>query len=253
VAPHIDLARGEDGYAAAYRWLAARAPADLYVVFGTGHAGPAAPLLTGLAMDWETPLGVVRTDRDVVAAVHATLGPADPRDTLLHRDEHSLEFQMLMLRHVLGERPFAVAGFLCGQLPSSDGDPGGEEYVSALIGAFRSAVAGRRVCFVAGADLAHVGPFFGDPDAVDAATLARIGADDRARLDHVVAGVPGGFHRAVEGDGNPDRICGTAPIFLVGLLAGGTAELLHYGQARADDGSQVVTFASLGFDGPAPS
>ncbi|MCA8977888.1 MAG: MEMO1 family protein [Planctomycetes bacterium] len=50
IAPHIDLARGAAGYGAAYGQLLASAPADLYVVFGTGHAGPSAPV-TGLPLD----------------------------------------------------------------------------------------------------------------------------------------------------------------------------------------------------------
>lgn len=246
VAPHIDLRRGVLGYRAAYEWLGRGEPAELYVVFGTGHKGPSAPL-TGLRLDWETPLGPVETDRGFVDQVHAALGPPDPRDVLLHRDEHSLEFQMLMLRHVLGEQPFRVAGFLCGHLPSGDGDPSQEEYVAAIRRAFEAAAAGRRVCYVAGADLAHVGPFFGDDRVVTGTRLAQLEGDDRARLAHLVLGAPGAFHHAVEADANADRVCGTTPMFLTALLAGGRAELLHYGQARAEDGEQVVTFASLGY------
>lgn len=250
IAPHIDVQRGEAGYAAAYGYLARCAPADLYVVFGTGHKGPSAPV-TGLALDWDTPLGRVPTDRGFVARVHAALGPAAPRDAFLHRDEHSLEFQMLMLRHVLGDRPFAVAGFLCGQLPTETGDPTAEPYLAPLLDAFTAAAraSGQRVCYVAGADLAHLGPFFGDAEPVTPALLERLARDDRARLAHLVDGAAGAFHGAVEGCGNPDRLCGTTPMFLTAMLAGGRAELLHYGQADARDGSQVVTFCSMAFAG----
>lgn len=244
IAPHIDLLRGEAGYRAAYGALAQHQPADLYVVFGTGHHGPSAPV-TGLALDWETPLGRVATDREFVARVHQALGPPAPRDVFLHRDEHSLEFQMLMLRWVLGDAPFQVAGFLCGQLPSSDGDPLEEPYLAPLLDAFRAAARGKRVCYVAGADLAHVGPHFGDEAAIDQATLTRLERDDQARLATLRERGPGPFHRTVEATGNPDRWCGTVPMFLTAALAGGSAELLHYGQAPAADGSQVVTFCSM--------
>ena len=43
IAPHIDLQRGAAGYGAAYHHLLAAEAADLYVVFGTGHADPAPP------------------------------------------------------------------------------------------------------------------------------------------------------------------------------------------------------------------
>lgn len=248
VAPHIDLHRGREGYARAYGHLAACEPADLYVVFGTGHQGPSAPV-TGLMLDWETPLGTVRTDRDVVAAVHRRIGEPNPEDVFLHAHEHSIEFQVLMLAHVLGEREFAVAGFLTGALPSTGGDPLQEPYLQRILEAFREATAGRRVCFVAGADLAHVGPYFGDEEPVSDATLARLERADRERLAALEAGRPGAFHIAVERDDNPDRICGASPMLLAAALAGGEARLLHYGQALAPDRSQVVTFCSMVLDG----
>ncbi|HLU38816.1 MAG TPA: AmmeMemoRadiSam system protein B [Planctomycetota bacterium] len=247
VAPHIDLQRGADGYRAAYSWLGAREPADLYVIFGTGHKGPAAPV-TGLLLDWDTPLGRVRSDLEFIERVHAHLGPIDPRDAFLHRDEHSIEFQVLMLAHLFGGRSFTVAGFLCGSLPSEDGDPGSEAWLQDLLAAFRTAAqeSGKRVCWIAGADLAHLGPWFGDPAPVDASLLSRLERDDRARLAHLGIPAPGAFHREVVCAGNPDRICGTTPMYLCAALADAPAELLHYGQAVAEDGSQVVSFCSLG-------
>lgn len=252
VAPHIDLQRGADGYRAAYTRLLAAPPADLYVVFGTGHAGPQAPV-TGLPLDWQTPLGTVTTDRAFVDAVHAVLGPPQPMDLLIHRDEHSLEFQMLFLQHLHerrgGGQPFRVAGFLCGALPSASGNPLDEAWVQRLLGAFRSAeqVSGQRVCYVAGADLAHIGPFFGDDAAVDDARLLQLATAERERLQWLEQGAPGAFHAAVDCAHNPDRVCSAPAITLCAALAGGAGELLHYGQARADDGSQTVSFCAMAF------
>ncbi len=248
IAPHIDLARGHAGYGAAYRALAAREPADLFVVLGTGHQGPSAPI-TGLLQDWVTPLGRLATDRDFVERVHQRLGQPAELDLFLHRGEHSIEFQALFLTHLFGTRDAGIAGFLCGALPSGVGDPDREGYVAAIVEAFADAAkaSGKRVCFVAGADLAHVGPEFGDPKPIDDARLAQLARDDRARLAALEAGRPGAFHRAVIGPGNPDRVCSATAIYLAARLAGGPAELLHYGQARAEDGSQAVTFCAAMF------
>lgn len=251
IAPHIDLQRGRAGYAAAYGALMEREPADLYVLFGTGHMGPSAPV-TGLPLDWQTPLGRVATDRAFVAAVHERLGQPQPLDLFLHRDEHALEFQVLLLQHVLeaqGPRPFAVAAFLCGSLPSASGDPGQEDYVQHLLTAFRDAAAAgkQRVCFVAGADLAHLGPFFGDQAPVDQPLLQRLDAAERQRLSHLQRGEPGRFHAAVVHDDNPDRVCSATSMYLAAALAGGDGQLLHYGQAASADGSQVVSFPALRF------
>jgi len=249
VAPHIDLARGRTGYAAAYARLRAAAPADLYVIFGTGHDGPSAPI-TGLPIDWQTPLGTAVTDRTFVAAVHAAIGPAAPENLLLHRGEHSLEFQVLWLQYVhecAGWPPPRVAGFLCGALPSADGDPSAEPWLQQTVQALRGAAGARRVAWIAGADLAHLGRLFGDDAAVDAELLQQLDARDRARLQRLAQGEPGPFHCAVEHGGNPDRVCSAPAIALCALLAGGRAELLHYGQAAASDGSQVVSFCAAAF------
>ncbi len=251
VAPHIDLSRGAAGYGAAYARLFAAPAADLYVVFGTGHAGPSSPV-TGLPLDWSTPLGVAPSARDLIAAVHETIGAPDPADLLMHRDEHSLEFQVLFLQHLhqlRGDPPPRIAGFLCGALPSRAGDPLGEPWCQDLLATFRSAevAASARVCYLAGADLAHIGPLFGDADAVDESRLTQLAAADRSHLACLERGEPGSFHRAITATGNPDRICSAPAMTLCSELAGGRGELLHYGQARADDGSQAVSFGAMAF------
>src|SRR5262249_12456349 len=68
VAPHIDFHRGGPVYAWAYRPLAERGDADLFVVFGTCHAGMAHPFAL-TRKDFDTPLGTVATDRDFVEAL----------------------------------------------------------------------------------------------------------------------------------------------------------------------------------------
>lgn len=256
VAPHIDLARGERGYAAAYGHLLTAEPADLYVIFGTGHAGPSAPV-TGLSLDWQTPLGIAATDRAFVEHVHRAIGPPSPGDLLIHRAEHSIEFQVLLLQHVheaLGIAPPRVAGFLCGALPSATGDPLTEDYCRDIVQSFRAAEAGfaGTVRYIAGADLAHIGPFFGDPAPVDDARLAQLETTERARLAQLTNGSPGPFHASVDGNGNPDRVCSAPAITLTAELAGGVGELLHYGQARAADDSQTVSFCAMTFAGPSP-
>ena len=257
IAPHIDLARGREGYAMAYSALAECEPADLYVVFGTGHQGPGAPV-TGLAMDWETPLGTLATDRDYVHTVHQHLGAQHRGDLLLHQREHSLEFQMLFLKHLLGDRPAQVAGFLTGHLPSNKARLEDEDYIRDLLAAFRDATAaatsrGQRVCYIAGADLAHIGPEFGDSELVGADRLRRLDSEEHQRLKHLEDGDPSAFHAAVEDGGNPDRVCGATPIFLTACLAGSSGRLLHYGQATAEAGLLSVSFCGMVFEEPAPA
>ena len=106
------------------------------------------------------------------------------------------------------------------------------------------AASGRRVAFIAGADLAHMGTRFGDPEPVSSAELDRIGREDRAMLTSVEAGDAAGFFESVRRDNDRRRICGLSPIYTLLRALGGTrGTLRRYGQWPDPEG--VVTFASL--------
>ena len=108
------------------------------------------------------------------------------------------------------------------------------------------AASGRRVAVIAGADLAHVGPRFGDPAPLSPGDLGRVGQEDRAMLSAVAAGDPRGFFEAIAADGDRRRICGFSPIYaLLRALGGTTGQVKHYGQWP--DPQAVVTYASVVF------
>ncbi|MCA8968391.1 MAG: AmmeMemoRadiSam system protein B [Planctomycetes bacterium] len=261
IAPHIDLTRGEAGYASAYGALAGDPePAEIVVVFGTGHRGPSS-LLVPTAKRFATPWGDVACDRDFLESVRSRLASNDPgsldaweSEEILHRDEHSLEFQVLFLRHVLRDRrpDFRIVPFLTGGPPATKSTRS-NAHVDAILETCRE-FGPSRVMFVAGADFAHIGPFFGDPARIDDASLERVRAADLSSLAAVCSGNDVDFLQGIEGDGNARRVCGTTPVWfvskLVSALGGEGGRTLHYGQAVADDRSQCVTFAALAFDRP---
>jgi len=109
------------------------------------------------------------------------------------------------------------------------------------------AVSRRRVVVVAGADLAHMGPRFGDPEPVSPHELQRIEREDREMLGAVEAGDARAFFDAVARDGDRRRICGYSPIYAtLRLLGRARGELRRYGQWPDPQG--VVTFASVTFE-----
>jgi len=237
VSPHIDYPRGARGYAHAARALAA-SDAELFVVFGTAHATPARAF-TLTRLDFGTPLGPVRTDRRAVDALVAALGEEQLlADELLHQDEHSVELQAVLLAHLVS-RPFTVLPVLCSSLAHVV-DPAA--LAAPFLAALARAVAGRKTCFVAGADLAHVGPMYGDPRPPWPAELVALAEEDLHTLDFVARGDAAGFHLdAVREDGRR-RLCGTAPIYAALRASGRAARLLHYEQWS--DGRDSVSFAA---------
>ena len=249
VAPHIDFHRGGPAYAWAYRDLAERGDADLFVIFGTCHAGMADPFAL-TRKDYDTPLGPARVDRDFVEALATRARQDCFASELAHRNEHSIEFQAVFLQYLYaGRRDVRVVPVLTSFVHEAlarrrrpEDDPRVRAFLDAL--AETAAASGRRVAYIAGADLAHMGPRFGDPHPVSPEELATIGREDRAMLEPVEAGDADGFFESVRRDNDRRRICGLSPIYaLLRALGGARGTLRRYGQWPDPEG--VVTFASL--------
>jgi AmmeMemoRadiSam system protein B len=228
-----------------------RSDADLYVVLGTCHAGMADPFAVTLK-PYDTPLGPVPVDREFYDALSRRAGQDLLASEPAHRAEHSIEFQAVMLQHIVGRRrPFAILPVLASYLHESllsGGDPEADPRVPRFVDALRETMAAssRRVCLVAGVDLAHVGPRFGDPKRNTATSLARVERDDRAMLESVVEVDARGFYGGVAADHDARRICGLSPIYtLLRLLPEARGRLLRYTQWPDPQGA--VTFCAVTF------
>ena len=255
VAPHIDLHRGGPAYAWAYRAVAEAEDVDCFVVLGTAHAGLDGQPFAATRKAYDTPFGPMPVDEEVLDAI-VRRSPIDLfAAELAHRAEHSIEFQAVCLRYVAAGRQRdrevrivpVLASFVHECLAGRQ-DPAEEPRVAGVLDALQAAMASvpRRYCVVAGADLAHMGPRFGDPAPVSKTELTRIEAEDRALLDRVAQGDPAGFLAEVRRDGDRRRTCGLSPLYAtLRLLPGATGRLLSYGQWPDPEG--VVTFASLAF------
>jgi AmmeMemoRadiSam system protein B len=252
IAPHIDYHRGGPAYAWAYRELAERCRADLFVIFGTCHAGMEHPFAL-TRKDYASPLGAAPVDRDFVDALAQRARQDCFASELAHRVEHSIELQAVFLRHLFADRPdvrivpvlasFAHEAMHRGRRPEDDTRV--PRFLDALA---ETIAAGRqRVALIAGADLAHVGPRFGDAEPVGPAELARIEREDVIMLESVEAGDPQAFFESVASDGDRRRICGYSPIYAVlRSLGSATGQVRRYGQWP--DPSGVVSFASVVFE-----
>lgn len=262
VAPHIDFHRGGPAYAWAYKGLAESEGADLYIILGTSHCGGEMPFIL-TAKDFETPLGVVETDRDFVERLHNECGVDFFTDEYLHRGEHSVEFQVLYLKYVAQkraeltgapERPFKIVPILVSsfhEMMMTKMLPEKDDLVSKFLPALRrlAETDGRQVCFVAGVDLAHVGKQFGDQETVDESFLAWVEAEDQKLVERLAAlDAPGFFHEIAK-DQDKRKICGFSPLYsLIHLLDGARGNHLHYGQAFTPETGSAVTFASMVFE-----
>jgi AmmeMemoRadiSam system protein B len=260
VSPHIDPHRGGPVFAWAYREVAARCDADRYVILGTAHNG-LNEWFSVSRKDFDTPLGVVPTDREFIdrLAEHLASSVAGGTmdlfaDELAHRSEHSIEFQVVFLQHVLGgRRPFKIVPVLVNsfhELLSDGQSPEDSPQIQAFVAGVRAAAAGHsgEVCYISAADFAHVGRRFGDPWLLDPRRLADQEEDDRKLLELVGRCDAPGFFAHVAAQLDRRRICGLAPTYtLLEIIQPNRGELLKYSQAVEEDGTACVSFASMAF------
>jgi AmmeMemoRadiSam system protein B len=258
VAPHIDPWRGATGYGHAYGALAAALPENVetFVLFGTSHAPMREPFaLCRKAFD--TPLGPMEADVESIDALAARAQGFDPyADQFNHKREHSLEFQVVFLRHMLGGRPARIVPILAGlgAQQSSGEDPAKDAQIAHFVDGVRALVEREpgKVVVVAGADLAHVGPRFGDARGFDEGERGELEKKDRASLERAAELEPGGFWEHVAADLEERRVCGLAPIWATLRSIAGTGakgRVLHYEQTVDDEDGSIVSHAAMGFYG----
>jgi len=251
ISPHIDFLRGGPVYGQVWATAApAVREADLIVILGTDHNGGEGEI-TLTRQDYETPWGIVPTDQEVVGQIAALAGEdAVFGGELRHRGEHSVEAALIWAHYLTRDRPCQVVPILCGSFESfihQNVSPAQSRSISATIEVLRETANKRRTIIVAAADLAHVGPAFGDLLPLDLAARASLEAQDRRLIDILGMADPGAFFEEIRGDGDQRRICGIPPIFIaLSVLSGLVGSPSGYSQCPAsEDGTSIVSICGM--------
>ena len=253
VAPHIDLVRGGPCYAWAYKEIGERCDADLFIILGTSHSESRNQFIL-TAKDFQTPFGIMPTDKDFVESLAAKYSADLFEDELIHKFEHSIEFQVVFLQYALrGKRNVKIVPILCSsfnEMIREDVVPSALPAISDFISLLRETVAqsGQSVCFVSSADLSHVGRRFGDQVRLSPGLLELIKSRDMDMLKYVEQLDAAGFFHSIQKDGDDRKICGLPSIFmLLSVIEASQGKILKYSQAPEQNTQSVVSFASLSF------
>jgi MEMO1 family protein len=254
IAPHLDYLRGSPGYGWAYRVLAAADRPTRVIVLGTNHFGrAAAPVAT--RKDFQTPLGLTRTDRVFIETLGNRLGVDLCEDEFDHQREHSVELQVIVLQHLLGADRFEIVPVLCsdpcgpnGTAPADGRGADLREFGEALGELARGD--GKPTLIVAGADLSHIGYRFGDEADLDEPFLGEVERKDRQALDALVTRGRDAFIEVLNSRDNSTRVCSAGCIYaLTTALPDARPELLGYHQTADRESGTGVTCAALAFWG----
>jgi AmmeMemoRadiSam system protein B len=251
IAPHIDIRAGGSCYSHAYKALAESDGADCFVILGTGHYG-VSNLFSILPMDFDTPLGRVQHDKEFVDALKSRLLDFDFVDVLPHRTEHSIEFQLVFLQHLLqSKKEFTFVPILCSfsyHFLAETRFRKQKKQIEEFAAALRATIAGfgKRVCLIGSVDFSHVGPRYGDHGNPDSAFLKRVEEADSELITAVERMNPEEFHQAVAAKEDSFRICGYSSIYtMLKAMGPGKGKLLDYASTEVDDKNSTVTFASM--------
>ncbi len=258
VAPNVEINQAGPIYAWAYKEVREAKTPDVFVILGTAR-GVIETLFACTDRDFETPLGLVRTDREFLRLFRAHGGEVFFQDELAHRKDHAIEFQAVFLQHVLGAaKPVTIVPVLCSfsHLHFSHPDLLAQgQRVGQFLEAFRKTLAafGKEVCFVVSGDLAHIGMRYGDLKPPTDFSFHKTMQADLAMLKHAENGDPDAFLQFIQNEDDARRIGLLPPLYtmlkLVGYPSGGAPKgsVLRYDRATVDQYNSTVTYAALAF------
>lgn len=251
IAPHIDLEVGRKVYGSAYRRLRGVSPKRI-VVMGTGHVLTEG-LVSVTAKDFETPLGLVRTDRDAVRRLERGAGEVLAPDDFAHRSEHSIEFQILFLRYLF-EESFVLLPLLFGSFHEVLGSharpsqiPGLSSFLQILGEIYAEAPS--ETLIVAGVDLSHIGPKFGHSSPASS-MIQNARVHDARLIEKICSGDVEGFWAETQNAGAAFNVCGFSAIAcLLEVLPGCEGHLLSYDFWEEESTQSAVSFGAVAFGG----
>jgi len=250
VAPHIDLSVGGRVYSRAYQTLKGSRPKTV-IILGTGHQ-MARDLFAVSDKDFETPLGVAECDRQRVEKLK-TAGPqVIAENDFAHRAEHSIEFQVLFLQHLLPKNSFKIVPILCGNLQMTLSEYSRRAYrekAGAFLEALKETLKHRReeALLVAGVDFSHIGPKFGH-EMPGQYLKGQSEVHDKALLNHLVSLDADSFWEESRKVKDQYNVCGFAALAcLLEVLPPCKGHLLGYEMWQEEATRSAVSYAAMAF------
>lgn len=249
--PHIDFFRCQETYKAGYQHLHSLAIESLgpltVVVLGISHAESSTPFVLTKA-HFETPIGLVETDREAVDALARDL-PFDPFEAEEnHLTEHSVELHTLLLKRLLGgRREFSIVPVLCYNFDAAieaHHSPTELPGVSEFIANLKDLVASKpNVHVLASVDLSHMGLEY-EGKRLTHEFLRELEIRDRESLAAVEGGLAEEFFATHLKDGGERNYCGTPAIYTILRLFPEKFTLHRYQQSTRPDLGSTVTVCS---------
>lgn len=218
IAPHAGYQFSGPAAAWAYKEIAESNLADVYIILGLSHSG--LPSCVSLE-DWETPLGIVKTDKDFQKVLMINSGLKQNEEA--HSQEHSIEVQLPFLQFANKDqlKQLRIAPIIISE------DKNYEEIAKAIVKTIEQTR--KKAIIIASSDFTHYGinyGFFPFKDNVK----EKMYELDKEAINHIKNLDAKEFLKYINNTGA--TICGKMPIAATiascKLLGAKKARLLHY-------------------------
>lgn len=242
IVPHIDIRIGARAYAEGYNRFKIPAGSRV-IIFGVGHYLDYPYSL--LTKDLATPFGIVRNDRGGLLYLTNSKKLELFPDHIVHKLEHSIEFQTLFLSYLKGEE-IVVLPFLIG---SSHILFQNKNLLEALVSGLLELI-DDKTYLILGIDFCHLGLRYGDPLPADEALLKEALNLDNTLLQLTFEGKSDLLETLIRKYEHM-KICGASSLYLLSLLVQkgsfkGRGEI-YYQEALPFGEASFVSVASAGF------
>jgi len=249
VAPTYELKQAGPIYAWAYKELQEAQQPSVYVIVGTAHAGLES-LFAVTDKDFETPLGIVSADRQIVDLLRSR-APEYFQEEIAHQTEHAIEYQLPFLQYaVTGGMGATIVPILSSFSADSLRDASVRDRVERFISSLRDilAASGKTYSIIAAGELAHLGMRYGDSAPPTDFSFHRCMQSDLEMLKFVEEMKPDEFAGYIQKENDRRRISGFSPIYtLLRLIQAEQGQVLRYDRGITDQYNSTATFASMSF------
>ncbi len=244
ILPHIDLNLGGKLYARGYSKASEYIRPQTWIILGTSHE----PLENCFALtfkDFETPLGVVSTDKSICEFIKNEVSFDILDGEFNHAYEHTIEFQTVFLKFCQPEAK--IVPIICSF--SEEDYRNRREIIEDVIKCLSAIVESHDVGIIASVDLAHIGIRYGDSFVPSRLDVQENLSADKEICEALVSLDLNKFERLLWRDHLRRRICGAGPLFVFGRVIpkDSQGELLELSYGFVDNQNSFVTFCTALF------
>lgn len=196
ISPHLDINLSKIAYAHSYKDLKLNDKKTI-IIFGVAHYGLSRPISV-LPIPFQTPLGIIKIDEELADSFIKNFGKPNEIEIISHSREHSIELQLIFLQYFL-KKEFLILPVL---VDFSNGSfENYKEY-------FVDLIERKEIFFIAGIDLSHIGPRYGDQFPATEDFMEKIKEEEKYLIDLVIKKDRENFEKFEKEKGSVLKICG---------------------------------------------